>query len=399
MAGAGVRILFVSPGATVPYHPRMPTIVPRRLLLAVLVPGLVSGLWLVGPGADPAAAREARLETGKVLELTTTAHKRAWCLFVPSKYSKKRSWPLVISSHGRGGSGKGEMRAWQGLANRHGFIVACPDMVTATNHRPGTSKLSPAEEDDEVLMEIHQTVSRQFRVNPRAVMVTGFSGGGNPSYHSGLRHPEVFSHICTRGGNFAPQQIPHDEAVLAAGRKRLHIYIFFGDKDHVLILGDPDGSGQAFQAKEALAKAGYEHVAFERVEGMKHQSRPDKAAAWLATYVEEHKQAFKHADKADESLRDAEAALAKGKAKDAVKHALKARDLERKHELEARSSTLIARLEADARKQLTEAAARHEQGDTKAALKIAARVKRDYRGLEVAEAAAASEKAWKAAAK
>jgi poly(3-hydroxybutyrate) depolymerase len=173
-------------------------------------------LLVLGLMAPAAWAREERLGPGRAHALTTEKHGRGYVLFVPSKYSKRSSWPLVVSSHGRGGSGAGEMRAWRGLANKHGFIVACPDTVTATHDREPTSSLSPSQEDDEVLMSIIEAVSARFRVNRRAVMITGFSGGGNPSYHSGLRHPEVFTHICTRGGNFAPQQIPTDEAVLEA---------------------------------------------------------------------------------------------------------------------------------------------------------------------------------------
>ncbi|MDF1701727.1 MAG: alpha/beta hydrolase-fold protein [Planctomycetota bacterium] len=375
---------------------------PHPARLAVAAPlfavALLVGLAVIGP-LRPAAAKDKAPPTGKVVEQTTAKHARAWSLYVPSQYSTKKSWPLVISSHGRGGSGKGEMRAWQGLANRHGFIVACPDMVTATNHRPAKSKLAPSTEDDEVLLEIHATITKHFRVNPRAVMVTGFSGGGNPSYHSGLRHPEVFTHICTRGGNFAPQQIPGNDAVIAAGRKHLRIYIFFGDKDHVLIVGDPDGTGQAFTAKAALEKNGYEHIEFERVEGMKHQSRPDKAAAWLGAYVDAHKKAFKAADQSDALIEKAQAARAKGKTKDAVKHALKARQIERKNKLSERSARVLDELEKAARARLDEAQALADAGDTKGALKRAAAIKRDCRGLEAAEAAAALEKAWKAAAK
>ena len=111
-------------------------------------------------------------------------------------------------------------------------------MCTATVDRPPTSKLAPEVEDEEVLLSIFNEVAANFRVNRRAVMVTGFSGGGNPSYHTGLRHPDVITHICTRGGNFAPQQMPTDEKVLAAGKKRMQIYIYYGDNDHPLILGE-----------------------------------------------------------------------------------------------------------------------------------------------------------------
>ena len=251
--------------------------------------------------ASPAAAKPnpKSLKPGKVHPLTTTKHDRRWSLYVPSKYSKKSSWPVVITSHGRGGEGAKEIRSWQALANKYGFLVAAPDMVTATNHRPAKSKLAPSREDDEVLMEIFAFVCDNFRVNRRAVMVTGFSGGGNPSYHSGLRHPEVFTHICTRGGNFAPQQIPGTDAI-AAGNKHLQIYIYFGEHDHVLIIGDQGNNGQAHAARDALKRAGYENVEFEQIEGMKHASRPDIAAAWFGAYIAANKKTFKAGERVKE---------------------------------------------------------------------------------------------------
>jgi len=337
----------------------------------------------------PAAAKEAGPKPGKVHELTTTRHERAWSLYVPSKYSPKTSWPLVISSHGRGGSGKGEMGAWQGLANSHGFIVACPDMVTATVDRPQKSTLPPSDEDDEVLLDIFRTVCAQFRVNRRAVMVTGFSGGGNPSYYSGLRHPDVFTHICTRGGNWAPQHLPHDEKVLEAGKEQLQIYVFWGEKDHPLIIGEPKGTGQAYQALKALKEAGYKNIKEEEIPGMGHSSRPDLAAAWFGDYVEKNAKMFKAGDKVDDLLEKARAEFEKQKYAGAVKGVLKAAAEEERHGLRPASAALRAELEAAGKVLLEEAAKLVEGDDKKGATKIAAQVARDFKGLEVADAAKA----------
>ncbi len=364
-----------------------------RILLLTLIPGLLVGLGV------PAHAKDAPLKPGKVHALKTKTHDRAWSLFVPSKYSKKSSWPLVISSHGRGGSGKGEMGAWQGLANKHGFIVACPDMVTATHNRPKKSNLPASEEDDQVLLEIIDTVSRSFRVNRRAVMVTGFSGGGNPSYHSGLRHPDIFTHICTRGGNWAPQHMPSDEKLQEAGRKLLQIYVFWGERDHVLIIGEPHGTGQAYQALEALKKARYENIRQQEVPAMGHKSRPDLAATWFGDFVTKNKKVFKAGDQVDALLAKAREAQARDKHKDAVKFALKDREAETKHGLRSASKKLIEALDAIGSARLEEAAGLQQAGDLKGALKVAAATKRDFKGLPAGSAAGTLEQLLKALAK
>jgi predicted peptidase len=358
---------------------------------------LLCALAAVAALALPAEAKSRKAEKikpGKVHALTTEKHGRAYSLFVPSKYSKKSSWPLVISSHGRGGEGAKEMRPWQGLANRFGFIVACPDMVTATNHRQKTSNLDAATEDDEVLLSIFDAVTSQFRVNRRAVMVTGFSGGGNPSYHSGLRHPDVFTHICTRGGNFAPQQIPSSEKIQEAGRKSLHIYIFFGDKDHELIIGPDGNNGQAHMARDALKKAGYENIEFERVDGMGHESRPQKAAEWFAAYVEENKKLFKAGDKVDGHLEKAADALEKKKYKAAIAELLKARKVEDKAGMTSVAQPRLDEINQLGSEMLAQAGVEREK-DPAAALKVAASVARDFRGLPVAETAKGLIAEWK----
>jgi poly(3-hydroxybutyrate) depolymerase len=332
---------------------------------------------------------------GKVHELTSKAHGRKYSLIVPSSYAKKKSWPLVISSHGAGGSGAGEMRAWQALANQHGFIVACPDMVTATNDRPTTSNLPGWKEDDEVILSIHEEISSWFRVNPRAVMITGFSGGGNPSYHTGLGHPEVFTHICTRGGNFSPQQVPRDKDILEQGRSALSIYIFYGEKDHPLIVGENGQPGAAVNAHTALKNAGYENLVIEEVAGMKHESRPAKAAAWFAEYVKANEKRFKEGDKADNLIARAKDARGRDRTAEAAKHLLLAQKILAKSKLPPAADAAIQELEHAAQDILGEARMMHESGDAEAAIKLAEPLVRAYKGLPVSEQAKQLLKEWK----
>lgn len=345
---------------------------------------------LLAPGV--AQAKEKPLGSG-VHHLESPKHDRPFSLVVPSKYSKKKTWPLVISSHGRGGSGKGEMRPWQALANKHGFLVACPDMVTATHNRPPTSNLPGWQEDDEVVLSIIDFVKARFNVNHRAVMITGFSGGGNPSYHTGLGHPEVFTHICTRGGNFSPQQVPRDDEVLAAGRKHLQIYIFYGDKDHPLILGADGKPGAAVLAHDALKEAGYENLVIEKVANMKHQSRPEKAAAWFADWVGARAKQFKYAADADKLMRKA-ADSAAHPAK-AIKLLQKALTLQKKAGFDEAAQVELDQLEAKGQARIVEAQALHEAGQTAEGVKILKAVSSAFKGLQAAKDAAALVKSWK----
>lgn len=357
----------------------------RTFWLAALV-------LLAAPAAAASAADE--LKPGEVLHLTVEKYHRPWSLYVPSSYNPRVSWPLVISSHGLNGSGKGEIGAWVGLAKEHGFLVACPDMCSATEGRPPATEMSKWDEDDAVLMEIVDTIRAHFRVNPRAVMITGFSGGGNPSYYSGLRHPDVFTHICTRGGNFAPFQLPKDEKVLEEGKKNLVIYIFYGDHDHPLILGQNGEPGQAVQAYEALKAAGYEHLTIEKVEGMKHESRPGKAADWFGAFLKENEKLFRAGDEADELMADAKEEIAKEDWRGAIRALDKLEKHEEKHGLRPRAAAEKEKIDAVGRKQIEEATKLHDAGDTGEALKILGRVIRDFRGLPSADRAKDLKKEW-----
>ena len=120
--------------------------------------------------ATLATAADRTLKPGSVLHRKSLAHARPYSLYIPAKGSSRSSWPVVISSHGRGGSGKGEIGQWTGLAKKSGFIVACPDMCTATVNRPPTSGLEPAVEDEQVILSILEELRANFRVNPRAVI-------------------------------------------------------------------------------------------------------------------------------------------------------------------------------------------------------------------------------------
>jgi dienelactone hydrolase len=268
-------------------------------------------------------------------------------------------------------------------------------MCSATVNRPPTSNLRPEVEDEQVLLSIYEEVSEYFRINRRAVMITGFSGGGNPSYHTGLRHPDLITHICTRGGNWAPQWMVTDQKLLEAGKARLDIYIYYGDKDHPLILGQDGEPGQAVQAYEALKKAGYPRLKIEMIKGMGHASRSDIAAKWFGDFLARNKKLFAAGDKADLLTKDLREAIGQEKYRNACRDLKKLKSLEEKSGLLPDSEKIEAELTKIAAGMLEKAKAAADSGEHAEAARIAGRVARDFRGLPVEKEAKAMVKAWK----
>lgn len=299
-------------------------------------------------------------KAGVVHEKKTTTD-RLWYLYVPASYKPGVPMPLVITSAGRGGTGKGEIRGWDNLAQKHKFIVASPDMDVASGR--GQS----IEGDEKVILEIYDYITQRFTVDKKSVMVTGFSGGGIPTYYMGSRYPEKFPYWCPRGGNYYPHFV--DDENLKKCVDTVHVYIFWGEKDHELILE------QAPQATERLKKAGLVDLKTEVIPGMGHQSRPEIAAEWFEKAVAENRQKEALKAPAVKSMAEAEKLLGKGKLADAVKELVKADKHLKKNKL---GDEAARRLDALADEELKKAA--EKGGEEEATMLLAA--KKAFEGAE-----------------
>ena len=105
---------------------------------------------------------------------------------------------------------------WPALAEAYDVIVACPDMTGAYGYggQPCDSvSLSPARfvewaNDETAILGIVSELKGIYNIDSSRIMLTGFSGGGNVVHYVGLRHPELFTAICARHGNFVPELAP-----------------------------------------------------------------------------------------------------------------------------------------------------------------------------------------------
>ena len=298
------------------------------------------GLWLIAgcwwPLALNAAAPKKPADDnpkGTLLSGKSPQGELDYWYYIPAGYTGKKKVPLVLSYHGAGGTGQAEIGGWKKLAEQYGFIVACPTSEFAgAGHQAGVPMaFKPEEAEQEVIgaLSIVKFLKEKYAIDPRRVLVTGFSGGGNPTYFLSFTHPEVFPFACPRCGNFPStlqhlSALPENKATFEQAAQKSHFYIFYGEKDHPIILGSIDAT---LNWVNSLHPA---HCKIEKVPGLGHSSSPDKAAKWFADEQKEAEKDWELEAKAeyDKILAAGRVALEQKATAEALRQFGAARDLE-----------------------------------------------------------------------
>jgi hypothetical protein len=219
-----------------------------------------------------------------------TYYAGVFAVHIPEAYAKDAPLPLVVSSHGNGGNGIGEMGGWAGAAERYGFIAVCPSFGVAC-------MASPLGTDEKMLGQIMGRVFASLKVDRSHVLGTGFSGGGLAAYGIMMKHPEWFTALAFRGANI------RGALASRSAWKRRPIYILWGENDHPLIYNKAGGGGDGPTALDALLKmkslsAEYKRrpndtsfdsadgtFKWEQVKGAGHESQSGRVANWFAEKV------------------------------------------------------------------------------------------------------------------
>ena len=107
-------------------------------------------------------------------------------LFVPKAYDPQQPAPLLVWLHGSGGSGAGQHRHWQQVAEQLGMLVLAPtepvETVYAKTPRERASVLAAL-----------RWARRLANVDENAVFVGGWSRGGHLAWDLALRFPDIWA--------------------------------------------------------------------------------------------------------------------------------------------------------------------------------------------------------------
>jgi len=172
--------------------------------------------------------------------------------------------PLLIASHGNGGTGPKEIRNWLKIAKVHHFTIVCPSLLSPVN-------ASHLGEDDPFFAACIHWIKDNLKYNPDGVFMTGFSGGGFPTWYLATKYPTFFRGIICQSGNFAGNYYGLDIS-------RWHqkpIKLIWGSQDLADI---PVQNGQAV---DMLKSEHCRNFTTEVVEGGHHQEHPDMVVSWM----------------------------------------------------------------------------------------------------------------------
>ena len=205
----------------------------KWLAVRALVPaGAVLLAAAAGCESQPWRTEDGTIITGKVDFQKEPTTGRVYHLYVPSTYNPKRQYPLVVTAQGTFpfDEAAGQRNRWSDVAERYGLIICSADFDSATGWL-GIPEDKPAPElvrDEEATIAIVRELKSRYNINPDAIMITGWSGGGYPAHFIGLNHPDVFRCIVGRTANFKDNLVADDAAMRA---RHMHVYVFFGEGD------------------------------------------------------------------------------------------------------------------------------------------------------------------------
>jgi predicted peptidase len=189
-----------------------------------------------------------RIETGFVnRSVTVSRSEYRYVVYVPREFTRTKKWPLIVQLHGGGVYGNdglkhtegGLARAIRNNPERFPAIVVFPQA-----HADGTPGWQ-REGGQAALLALDKTI-KEFRGDPKRVVLTGYSAGGNGTWSIASRYPERWAAIvpiCSFVEAFKGKTSAIDYPSLApAGNgdvftfvaKRvssLPIWIFHGDAD------------------------------------------------------------------------------------------------------------------------------------------------------------------------
>lgn len=211
-----------------------------------------------------------KIETGFLnRSVTVNAVEYRYQVYVPRDFDRKRTWPIILALHGGGEYGSDGMRQTNvGLApairrnpERFPAIVIFPQ--AKADDKPGW-QLNGGKA---ALAALDQAL-KEFRGDPKRVVLTGLSAGGNGTWFLASLYPERFAAIvpvCAFVSEFRgrasnviyPALASGDDPYSEIAKKvaKLPILIFHGAKDDVIT---PDESRKMSDALKRIgAKVSY----------------------------------------------------------------------------------------------------------------------------------------------
>lgn len=194
----------------------------RAMMLLVM---LMAGMFAVAGCAVPPTPPTPVAPTHEADPITG----RGFWMYVPSTYRQERPSPLIVTCHGTPpyDVANHHIREWQWYGEQNNCIVIAPEL-TGTDGIFGDGPTAGMLDDERYILSIVSYLGYHYNIDRANVMITGFSGGGFPTFWIGLRHPDLFTCVVARNCNFSKS---NTEGWWTPESLRTPIKIYYGEKD------------------------------------------------------------------------------------------------------------------------------------------------------------------------
>jgi len=193
---------------------------------------------------------------------------QGYWIYVPSTYRHDRAAPVIVSCHGTPpyDVANHHIREWQWYGEKNGCIVVAPELI-ATDGIIGDGPLTGMLADERYILSLLSTLGYRYNIDLANIMITGFSGGGFPTYWVGLRRPDIFSVVVARNCNFSESNL---DGWYPPEAKKTPVLVYYGTDDPGAIKGQSEAAIRYLRAK------GF-NVAWKVIPNVGHERHPEVA--------------------------------------------------------------------------------------------------------------------------
>jgi len=189
-------------------------------------------------------------------------------LFVPHNYRHDQPMPLIVSCHGTVpfDVANHHIREWKWYAEKNGCIVIAPELL-GTDGILGDGPIRDMLVNERRILSVIGLLGYRYNIDRNNIMITGFSGGGFPTYWVGLRNPDVFSVVAARNCNFSSSNM---DGWFPPDAKSTRVFIYYGQNDPGPI------ASQSLTGIDFLQSRGF-NVSTATIPGAGHERHPEVA--------------------------------------------------------------------------------------------------------------------------
>ena len=141
----------------------------------------------------------------------------SYYIYLPKDYSPSTKWPLFVGVHAYSFDGSQAIAFWKPYADSKGFILVCP------NFRDGYQGLGSGSVGQ--MKDIFEEVKKDFKIDDKKVLMTGFSAGAQFAHRFIMQHPEYVQAVSIMAAG------SYNKPNYSASAKHIKFLVMVGSND------------------------------------------------------------------------------------------------------------------------------------------------------------------------